>query len=116
MFSASLKACIAMSLLAPMQSAGNWKSHVFVVYDWKYVGRKMSNGKPLKANGATVATYAYPLGSRIELDYRGKRLVCTVTDRPPRRHGQRIEVPPLTWKALTGTKTGKSTVKVRRVK
>lgn len=96
--------------------AKKWRSHTFVVYDWSYVGKKMANGKILKADGATVATYAYPLGAKIELDYRGRKLLCTVTDRPPRKHGQRIEVPPLTWKRLTGTKTGKSTVKVRRVK
>ena len=53
-----------------------------------YEGRTMANGKPFSQMAKTVATYAFPLGTKVRITYTTRRGVArvayaTVTDRGP---------------------------------
>jgi hypothetical protein len=52
------------------------------VYHPRFHGRNMSNGKPYNHyKNYTVAYNKYPLGTKIEITYRDKKIKAEVTDR-----------------------------------
>lgn len=79
----ALSSLISMNGKSPTAVTGE-ASH----YARELVGKKMANGKPYNAYLLTMATYAFPLGSMVELTYTSKggtrrSVVCEVTDRGP---------------------------------
>lgn len=63
-------------------------------YSDHYEGRTMANGEPYRHMGRTIATWEFPLGTKVRITYRsrsGKERVAyaTVTDRGPARWVQR---------------------------
>lgn len=57
-------------------------------YAEEYNGRAMANGQPFDASKMTLATYEFPLGTRVKITYisklgRERFAYATVTDRGP---------------------------------
>lgn len=81
-------------------------------YDDKLEGRLMANGQPYNSNKLTCASYAYPLGSVLEVSYEDNlNLIHTVkvavTDRgPARRLGRLLDLSKRAFIQLSDTHVG----------
>ena len=78
----------------------------------------MANGQPFQPSRRTAASFAYPLGSIIEVTNRanGRRVVVPVTDRgPARRLGRLVDLSEAAADALGYHKEGVAVVAVRVV-
>lgn len=83
---------IAASLLSA-SAAPPVEVHLPVVgnatyYHRKYIGRLMANGRPYRAEDFTMATWEFPLGSIVRVQYRSRsgtirEVIVEVTDRGP---------------------------------
>lgn len=95
--------------------AASWSSYTASFYD---TGRLTADGTKMSVRGRWVATYAYPLGTRLEVCGGGGCMELVVRDRTARRFGHRLDIPRETWRKLTGAKVqqGLAKVRARRVK
>jgi rare lipoprotein A len=94
-------------------------------YAREYVGKRMANGQPYNAYLLTMATYAFPLGSIVELTYISKggtkrSVVCEVTDRGPskalRDKGRLFDLSHTAFRILENPKVGVIHVTAVRIK
>lgn len=94
-------------------------------YARELVGKKMANGKPYNSYLPTVATWAFPLGSTIELTYVSKggqkrSVICEVTDRGPskalRDKGRLFDLSYSAFRVLENPKVGVIHVIAVRIK
>lgn len=70
-------------------------------------GKKQAYGETYKHYGKelTCATVDYPKNARLRISWRGKSIVCRVTDKINRRYrGRRIDLNGTAWNALSGGK------------
>lgn len=82
---------LALSIiLAP----GPWRPVDISFYD---SGTRTADGTPMALNGRWLATRAFPLGTKVEVEYRGRSLTLVVRDRTARRFGGRADLPVETW-------------------
>lgn len=80
-----------------------------VYYD---VGGPLANGGILKASDVIIAHKTLPLGTKVELEYNGRKVVATVEDRGPYIDGRDIDLAPGVQDKL-GLYDGVHTVKMR---
>ena len=88
----------AMLILA---SPATWHPVTFSVYATRYHGRTAANGRKYDHKGLTVASNNHKFGTKLELRYKGRAVVVTVTDRMDRRLGMtRIDLSGAAFRAL----------------
>ena len=94
-------------------------------YARDYVGKKMANGQPYNAYLLTMATWAFPIGSMVELTYTSKggtrrSVVCEVTDRSPAKElrdlGRLFDLSYSAFRVLENPKIGVITVTANLIK
>lgn len=61
-------------------------------------GKKTADGTPMSVDGFWVATRKFPLGTKVEIEYRGKSLVLKVKDKTAKHTAHRADLPLGTWK------------------
>lgn len=76
------------------------------------VGLPIANGSTLAANDLVIAHKTLPLGTRVEIEYRGKRVRASVQDRGPYIAGRDIDLSPGVQQAL-GLYDGVTPLKMR---
>lgn len=55
-------------------------------------GQRTASGRLYSTTRPEVATRAYPLGTRLRVSLNGRSVVATVTDRPAKRYGHRLDL------------------------
>lgn len=90
--------------------AAAWRPHTASWYD---TGRITADGTRMRLDGRWVATYAYPLGTRLEVCGSGGCMELVVRDRTARKYGHRLDIPRETWRKITGAKVAKGLAKVK---
>lgn len=88
----------------------DWQNVVASVYH--DVGDLLADGTTLGPDDAIIANKSLPLGTKVELEYNGKRCIATVRDRGPYVDGRDIDLAPGVQKQL-GLYDGVTTVKMR---
>lgn len=89
-------------------------------YGHDYDGKIMANGQPFDATKLTLATYEFPLGSVVEIEYVSKsgqrrKAHGTVTDRGPHVRGRKFDLSRALFKKLESVHAGVIEVTVRRI-
>lgn len=84
-------ALLAALVLAP---AGAWKPVTISFYSY---GKRTADGTRMDVNGRWVATRAFPLGSVVEIRYKGKVLRLPVKDKTHPKYARRADLPKGTW-------------------
>lgn len=79
---------------------------------WYDSGSRTADGTKMRLDGDWVATRLVPLGSKIEVRYKGKSRLFTVRDKTHVKTGHRLDFPQKTWQSLTGAKLSKGLVRV----
>lgn len=88
----------AMLILA---APATWNPVTFSVYAVRYHGRTAANGKRYDHRALTCASNSHKFGTRLELRYKGRAVVVTVTDRMDRKLGRtRIDLSGAAFRAL----------------
>lgn len=82
---------LAALVMAP---AGDWKPVTISFYT---MGKKTADGTRMSSNGRWVATRAFPLGSVVEIRYKGKVLRLRVKDKTHPKYAGRADLPKGTW-------------------
>lgn len=78
-----------------------WQPVTISVYATRYHGRKAANGSRYHHERLTCASNNHPFGTRLELRYKGRTVVVTVTDRMDRKLGRtRIDLSGAAFRAL----------------
>lgn len=94
-------------------------------YAKDYLGKKMANGQPYNPNRFTVATWDYPLGAVLRIEYTSRAGVvrtclCEVTDRGPAKYlvekGRRFDLSYSAFRQLENPKFGVIRVTAVRIK
>ncbi|MEQ1761610.1 MAG: hypothetical protein ABL984_00560 [Pyrinomonadaceae bacterium] len=85
-----MTALLAALVLGP----GSWRPVDISFYT---MGKRTADGTRMSTNGRWVATRAFPLGSVVEIRYKGKTLLLTVRDKTAKRFGGRADLPKGTW-------------------
>ncbi len=98
----------AAGLLAISPKAGSgeiaWRKTKATFYGEPYDSRpsryRTADGTPYRSDGSFCATRLVPLGTRIEVRYKGQTLHLTVRDTQAKRFGHLIDLPSRTWDRL----------------
>lgn len=122
---------LLVSLLAGASSLFGRQPDVTVIeadasfYAKEYLGKKMANGQPYNPHRYTVATWDYPLGSLVRIEYVSRNrvtrsVICEVTDRGPAKdlsaRGRRFDLSYSAFRVLENPKQGVIRVTVARIK
>lgn len=84
-----------------LHDLSDWQTATFSVYATRYHGRIAANGKPYNHNALTCASNRHKMGTKLELEWGGNRVVVTVTDRMDKRLGKtRIDLSGAAYKTL----------------
>jgi rare lipoprotein A len=82
-------------------------------------GKLMANGRPFNPDALTAASWNYPLGTKLKLEYRNKSLVVEVTDRGGARafmqFGKVVDLSHAAFAKLERPAVGTIRVKIKRV-
>ncbi len=90
-------------------------------YHKKYIGKKMANDRPYDPNKLTMATYEFPLGAKVRIDYTSERgalrsVIVEVTDRGPaeylRKQGRLFDLSWIAFRTLENPRLGVIPVRV----
>lgn len=82
-------------------------------------GNKMANGKILTKKTLGIAHRTLPLGTRLVVRHRGRRVIVTVTDRGPYIRGRQFDITSAAAKRLgyrTCTTFGVRTIRTHRAR
>jgi len=80
-------------------------------------GKLMANGKPFDMNALTCASYHYPLGTLLKVEFGTKFVVVKVTDRGPnKRLNREIDLSRAAFKRLAPLDNGLIHVSLKVVK
>lgn len=94
-------------------------------YAKEYLGKKMANGQPYNPHRHTMATWDFPLGSIVKLEYTSRNgvlrtVICEVTDRGPAKSlvakGRRFDLSYSAFRMLENPKAGVIRVTAVRMK
>lgn len=91
-------------------------------YHRRYIGRKMANGQPYRAEDFTMATWEFPLGTLVRVEYRSRSgsirsVVVEVTDRgPDPTTGHKFDLSWAAFRRLENHKVGVIDVTVTRIR
>lgn len=81
--------------------APNWKPITFSVYSNYFHGRVTASRAVYDRNRMTCATNMYPLGTYLEIEYKGRKSTVKVTDRiHPRFAKTRIDLSGAAFRSL----------------
>ncbi len=84
---------------------------------YKYSKGRCADGSQFKDEAFTCATRLYPLGSFVKISYKGRFVICKVTDRIGKRFARtRIDLTPKAFGLLENLDRGLIPVKVERIK
>lgn len=86
-----------MNLLALLVISSQTATVSFYGRAYDVGNHKMANGGTYKRNGLTCATYRFALGTKVQIEANGRRMIVTVTDRTARRFGHRLDLPDGCW-------------------
>lgn len=82
-------------------------------YGEGYRGKPMANGHPYDPDQYTCASWDWPLGTRLLVEYGGHGVVVTVTDRgPDKRLGRDIDLSEAAFAGLADRKLGVISVEI----
>lgn len=80
--------------LALLLAAQTWKPVTISFYS---MGKVTADGTKMKQDGSWVATWRYPLGTKVEVKVGDVTLRLVVRDRTAKRFGNRFDIPKGTW-------------------
>ena len=94
---------------------GGWKSGKASYYGIGdgFLGGTTASGAPVTETSMGVAMLNVPLGTRVEIRFRGRTVVAVVNDRGPYAHGRVIDMQPAVARALDFVSVGVGTVEYR---
>ena len=82
-------------------------------------GKIMANGRPFNPDAMTAASWNYPLGTRLEVDYKNRNVIVEVTDRGGARafmqFGKVVDLSRAAFAKLERPQTGTIRVKIKKV-
>lgn len=122
---------LILSLVASASSLFGRQPPVIVIeaeasfYARDYLGKRMANGQPYNPHRYTVATWDFPLGSVVRVEYVSRNgitrsVLCEVTDRGPAKHlaakGRRFDLSYAAFRVLENPKHGVIRVTTTRIK
>lgn len=89
-------------------------------YGSECAGRPQANGKPFDPAALTVASWDYPLGTRLRVTHDGRSVIVTVTDRGPARRlyrrGRKLDLSKAAFARLSDCNAGVISVTYERLK
>lgn len=100
---------------APQPDNGGWlsgKASYYGIGDG-FLGGITASGQPVTETSMGVAMLNVPLGTRVEIRFRGTSVVAVVNDRGPYVHGRVIDMQPAVARALDFVSVGVGTVEYR---
>lgn len=100
---------------APQPDTGGWltgQASYYGIGDG-FMGGITASGQPVTETSMGVAMLNVPLGTRVEIRFRGKSVVAVVNDRGPYVHGRVIDMQPAVARALDFVSVGVGTVEYR---
>jgi len=92
---------LALLLLALTSPPVRGEVRTMSTYSDHFEGKPMANGKIYQHSLKIVATYAYPLGTRLRLTLKDRSIEVLVSDRPHRKYGHRLDASRSVWSYLT---------------
>lgn len=94
---------------------GGWKSGKASHYGTGdgFLGKPTASGALVTETSMGVAMLNVPLGTKVEIRYRGRSVVAVVNDRGPYAHGRVIDMQPAVARALNFLSVGVDTVEYR---
>lgn len=80
-------------------------------------GHLAANGHKFNPKAMTCATRAYPIGTKLLVTdtHNGNFVLVTVTDKPAKKYGNRIDLSPKAFEQLNGLALGVCEVKVSQL-
>ncbi len=81
-------------------STGGWRTARVSWYGPGFYGHTMAGGGKLTPTSMVVAHRTLPFGTKVEIEYKGRRVVAVVMDRGPYVRGRTFDLGPGTAKAL----------------
>ena len=96
-------------------SNGGWlsgKASYYGIGDG-FMGGTTANGDIVTETSMGVAMLNVPLGTRVEIRYKGRTVIAVVNDRGPYAHGRVIDMQPAVARALNFLSVGVDTVEYR---
>lgn len=85
-------------------------------YGDAYRGKRMANGERFYPDAMTCAAWKWPLGSWLEVEHRGRRIVVQVTDRGPAVSLNRmVDLSEAAFARLADLRLGVITVNIRQI-
>jgi len=89
---------------------------VVLVASWEIksdAGHLAANGRKFNPKAMTCATRAYPIGTKLIVTdtHNGNFVLVTVTDKPAKKYGNRIDLSPKAFEQLNGLALGVCEVK-----
>lgn len=86
---------------APARSStGGWRTARASWYGPGFYGHTMAGGGKLTPTSMVVAHRTLPFGTKVEIEYKGRRVIAVVRDRGPYVRGRTFDLGPGTAKAL----------------
>lgn len=104
----------AVAKASAKSSTGGWRIARVSWYGPGFYGHTMAGGGKLTPSSMVVAHRALPFGTKVEIEYKGRRVVAVVMDRGPYVRGRTFDLGPGTAKALGFSGVG--TIRWRIVK
>ncbi|MCX8007348.1 MAG: septal ring lytic transglycosylase RlpA family protein [Coriobacteriia bacterium] len=81
-------------------AAGGWRTARVSWYGPGFYGHKMAGGGKLTPTSMVVAHRTLPFGTKVEIEYKGRRVLAVVMDRGPFVRGRTFDLGPGTAQAL----------------
>ncbi len=95
-----------LTILTPSAPATEVK-RTASVYSDKYVGRRTASGEIFSQDKMTAASNDFPLGSKVELSYNGRKITVKINDRMAKKFtGKRIDLSRRAFRALQNKPDG----------
>lgn len=85
---------------ARTSTAGGWRTARVSWYGPGFYGHTMAGGGKLTPTSMVVAHRTLPFGTKVEIEYKGRRVIAVVKDRGPYVRGRTFDLGPGTAKAL----------------
>lgn len=110
-----MKRLLSLLLLLPFVCPGQTTGSATFYADY-YVGRPMANGVAYDHHKLTCASWDYPFGTRLLVEYKDRSVVVVVTDRGPAKWtGNKIDLSLSAFRRLENPRVGKIRVRITRL-
>ena len=106
-------ASLLAAVTAPARDIASW-------YGEDHRGKIMTNGQPFDPDKLTAASWFFDLGTKVLVEYHGRKVIVEITDRGPNlrlvRQGRKIDLARAAFGKLEGLPVGLIDVKISMIK